>query len=288
MKKKNYMNKLCLFSFGFFLYSGLVFSSDQEYLKDEKERNLKEFFVLEFAIADPRVSAMPIQDNNDSLVDLEELNNPRIRSFFSFPDYQAISKCEGYSSIRKRLSDSLIKMLTFLPNNIGIVYFEGYRPLSRQIKYFSDKYGEFRKEGLTPDKAYEETSKYVSPFIQNVPTHCTGAAIDITLFKIDGEQAAGFLDLGKFGTIFGPNDQSHTFCDTISPEQRENRIMLLEAAKQVGLVNYGYEWWHYSYGDKAWAYMKNKEYAVYGLIISDISPYSSKAEFIEDMEDSKS
>ena len=47
------------------------------------------------------------------------------------------------------------------------------------------------------EKAYSEASKFVSPFIDNIPTHCTGAAIDMTLFRV---QRSGYhlLEMGKF------------------------------------------------------------------------------------------
>ena len=171
-------------------------------------------------------------------------------------------------------------MLSFLPNHIGIAYFEGYRPLSQQKDYFIAKYFELRKT-MGSDESYKETSKYVSPFIGNTPTHCTGAAIDISLFRIDTNN---LLDLGKFGTIFGPNDHSHTFSQNISKEQQTNRIMLLEAARKAGLVNYGYEWWHYSYGDKVWAYVKHKKCAIYDQPYSHYSNSITKEEFIQELE----
>jgi len=35
-----------------------------------------------------------------------------------------------------------------------------------------------------------------------------------------------------------------------------------------GFVNYPYEWWHYSYGDKYWGYVKNKT-AIYDTVEGD-------------------
>ncbi len=36
--------------------------------------------------------------------------------------------------------------------------------------------------------------------------------------------------------------------EDISEEARENRRILLSAMGSAGLVNYGYEWWRFSYG----------------------------------------
>jgi D-alanyl-D-alanine dipeptidase len=32
----------------------------------------------------------------------------------------------------------------------------------------------------------------------------------------------------------------------------------------AGFVNYPYEWWHYSYGDRYWAFVKGTRPAIYG------------------------
>ena len=37
--------------------------------------------------------------------------------------------------------------------------------------------------------------------------------------------------------------------------------------EEQSFVNYQYEWWHYSYGDKYWGYMKKKD-AVYGSVVN--------------------
>ena len=120
--------------------------------------------------------------------------------------------------------------------------------------------------------AYQEAAKFVSPFIDNIPTHATGAAIDISLFSVNNKK---LIDMGKFDVIFGPNDQQETFSENTSEDQSNNRLMLLSAATRAGLVNYGFEWWHYSYGDKMWAYVKKQKAAIYGLAVSKDDPILS-------------
>ncbi len=63
----------------------------------------------------------------------------------------------------------------------------------------------------------------------------------------------------------GENNQEETFSPNVTPIQRKNRMMFLKASSKAGLVNYGYEWWHYSYDDKAWAYTTGGRCAIYGL-----------------------
>ena len=240
---------------------------------------LKNSFILDFPITDTQITNISIKECNEPLINLEDFKIPRLQHFSLL--YKDIPKTEESSKVRKGLANRLIDMLAFLPDNIGILYFEGYRSLTKQKEYFIKKYLEIRKEGLSCIESYDKTSIYVSPFINNIPPHCTGGAIDITLFKIVDFT---ILDLGKFGTIFGPNDQSSTLCSNLTNEQINNRLMLLNSAKKAGLVNYGYEWWHFSYGDKVHSYTKGYEYAIYDIIDSNSNQFLSKEDFINYME----
>ncbi|MBY0545513.1 MAG: hypothetical protein K2Q14_08225, partial [Gammaproteobacteria bacterium] len=50
----------------------------------------------------------------------------------------------------------------------------------------------------------------------------------------------------------------------IDQEVRDNRQILLDVMQAQGFVNYPTEWWHFSYGDRYWAYMQSRESAIYG------------------------
>lgn len=229
--------------------------------------NGNSFKILSLPIADIAVKKILIEEVNDPLVDLNEVNNPRIVPLVSIDKKYDAGHLEN-GKVRKGLYGKLLLLLEDLPHNISIAFFEGYRPLWKQKEYFENKFKEILKQYGDNDleRAYSETCKFVSPFIDNVPVHCTGAAIDFMLFTIANNGAKILLDCGKFGVIWGANDQTQTFSLNLTEEQKQNRLMLLNAATKAGLVNYGYEWWHYSYGDRAWAYVEEKEKAIYGLI----------------------
>lgn len=227
--------------------------------------------VLFLPISHADVKSIPIADNGEELVDLIIINNSRIRPLSSI-EPKLVNTYDGYSKIRLGVYNKLLEMLEILPKDIGIAYYEGFRPLSKQKEYFDKKF----KENLViiKDKnlAYLETCKSVSPFIDNVPTHATGAAIDITLFRIKEDGKIELIDMGKFDTIWGPNDAEEAFSKNTTEEQKKNRIILFNAAAIVGLVSYGYEWWHFSYGDRMWAYVKKEKYALYGLAVDKYDP----------------
>lgn len=223
--------------------------------------------VLYLPIANKDIDKVKIIDNKEPVVDLR---SPRI-IHMSELDNQYSANYEGYSKGRSGLLNRLNKMLEILPADIGIAFFECWRPLSKQKQYFDSKLREIIKErSFNLYDAYEETAKHVSPFIDNIPPHSTGAAIDMTLFRlspIDGTPLE-LLDMGKFDVIFGHNDQQETFSLNTTIVQRTNRLLLLRTAVEASFVNYGYEWWHYSYGDKAWAYLEHEPNAIYGPISS--------------------
>jgi zinc D-Ala-D-Ala dipeptidase len=223
--------------------------------------------VLYEPIASECITNIPIIDCKEELIDLNSVNDSRIQPMSKF-DSRFEYSYSGYSLIRISVYEKLIKMLEFLPKNIGIVYSECFRPLWKQKEYFDKVYKEKLKIISDRYLAYEETSKLVSPFIKNIPVHCTGAAIDMTLFIITDDKEE-LMDMGEFDVVFGKNNQHETFSQNTTTKQRKNRLLLLKAASEAGLVNYGYEWWHFSYGDKPWAYVKGKPNAIYGLIINE-------------------
>lgn len=229
--------------------------------------------VMYLPVAHPDVKSIPINESGEGLIDLLDVDNSRICPLASFDDQYANSY-EGYSKVRVGVYEALLRMLELLPDNMGIAYFEGFRPLHQQKQYFDNKLKEILEVIPDPYLAYEETCKHVSPFIDNIPTHTTGAAIDMTLFVFN-ENGATLLDMGKFDVIFGPNDAQETFSENTTDLQRSNRLLLLEAAAIAGLANYGYEWWHYSYGDKMWAYVFGQPSALYGLAVSADDPILS-------------
>jgi len=215
-------------------------------------------------ITNKAITSIKILATDEIMVDLAQITNPRLQALAKFdPIYQ--NDFPEYSQVRTGIYERLRLMLEILPANVGIAYFEGLRPLSIQKKYFDKKFLETLAIIKEPDIAYAQTCISVSPYINNIPVHSTGAAIDIHLFTINTNGTKELLDLGKFDTIFGDNLQQQTFAENLSQKQQNNRLLLLNATAKAGLINYGYEWWHYSYGDKVWAHVTNAPHAFYDI-----------------------
>ena len=104
------------------------------------------------------------------------------------------------------------------------------------------------------------TNRFFAPYDQPAPPgHCTGGAVDVSLLSPDGET----LDLTS--PLEGW-DAAYTWSDRISPEAKHNRMMMVEAMLGAGFSNCRDEFWHYSYGDSAWAARVGERSCPYGFI----------------------
>ena len=119
--------------------------------------------VLYLPIADHRVKSVAIDALDEEVVDLLEINNPRIKPL-SLIDAKYQNTYEGFSKIRLGVYKKLVQMLELLPQNVGIAYFEGFRPLWKQKEYFDKKFNEILAE--VKDKDYFPISNLFvnSPF----------------------------------------------------------------------------------------------------------------------------
>ena len=110
-----------------------------------------------------------------------------------------------------------------------------------------------------------EKSALLLDYIATVSSHSRGATVDLTMVPLDASSgpttpAAGAAmpctaSLGErtpdssidMGTNFDCFDvKAHTHVSGLTPDQRQNREMLVEAMRRHGFKNYAKEWWHYT------------------------------------------
>ncbi|MCR9191431.1 MAG: M15 family metallopeptidase [Gammaproteobacteria bacterium] len=222
-------------------------------------------------IADPRVLAIPLRHNTEPLVDLRQQTSIVYGPSPEIPDNQ------DYTFVRQTIYDKLLTAQQQLPNGYHFCLYEGYRSLALQKLIFDERYGKVQTRYPTwsSDQIFLETIKLVSPVINqdgsdNVPPHATGAAIDVYLLD-DAGQA---LDMG-----IHPEDwmmdvsgaKSLTDSKEISETAIKNRRLMSDVLTAVGFVNYPTEYWHWSYGDRYWAFMTKAPQTLY-----DLANHSSK------------
>lgn len=208
-------------------------------------------------ISDPNIQIIQPSENNEPLVDVKALGF-KIRP-------QQIIPYEGRTLVRKSVADKLLLAKTYLPKGIEFYFSEGLRPLTVQKQIYNDYYQSLAAKHPNWDQTtlQQETTKFVAP-PENIPPHSTGGAFDLTLITAQGEE----LDMGS-GLDETPDkneNRNFTYASHISEKAKQNRALLCYALTAVGFVNYPAEWWHWSYGDKYWAYHTRSVHSLYASI----------------------
>lgn len=201
-------------------------------------------------IADPGVTAIPVIDNGEPLVDLA-MRGIAVRG----------TTTSG-RRVRAGLADRLRIADSALSNGIRLLVVEGHRSPDEQqriITAYTDRLCA-TMPGLDDVELARLTSRYVAPL--EVAPHVAGAAVDLTLVDRVGNQ----LWMGT--EIDATPEDSDNACMFAAPnidsQARSNRALLAQALTGAGLVNYPTEWWHWSYGDRYWAFTTAADHALYG------------------------
>lgn len=208
-------------------------------------------------MSDPRVAAIPVHECGEPLADVREQGGIRI-------DGRRADAAGAYAHLRRGVLDRLLHAQSRLPRGMCLLVVEGYRPPVLQRRYF-DTYAT-RLSRQHPDwpaeRIREAASRYVSP--PEIAPHSAGAAVDLTLLDEHGAE----VDMGT-PVNANPEDSDnacYTKAANITPAARAMRDLLASALEHAGLINYGTEWWHWSYGDRYWALRTGQRAALYGPI----------------------
>ena len=202
----------------------------------------------------PEILAIGIEECGEDLVSLTEagmataVDHPRVTS-------RDVMRFH----CRAAIVEKLVRVQAALPAGIRLCVAECYRPLSLQQRYWDRANQKLRAEhpSWSGTKIADEAAKYVAPpWI--TPPHSTGGAIDIVLIDDEGSE----LDMGCALNEQCP--QMKTRFEGLSSVAAANRQLLVSGVESAGFVNYSHEWWHYSYGDRYWAFRTQASVAIYG------------------------
>ena len=209
-------------------------------------------------ISDPRIRCIEVRECGEPLVDLR--GALRVAARRADPE-------GDFAHARESVRDRLIAADRALPRDISLLIIEAYRPRHLQLEIFNAYRAELLRAtpGLTQAEADTLASRYVSPI--EVAPHVGGAAVDLTLVDADGDE----LDFGcpEAATPEESDGACYTDAPGLSARARENRAMLGEALTSAGMVNYPTEWWHWSYGDRYWAFLSGAKHALYDALRND-------------------
>jgi D-alanyl-D-alanine dipeptidase len=208
-------------------------------------------------LCDPRVGAVAVAETGEPMVDVGEVDGLRV-------DTRAADPARAFAYLRHSVVQRLLDAQATLPDGLRLLVVEGYRPTGTQRSIFDGYRDELRRihPRWTEDRLYVETSKFASP-VELAP-HATGGAVDLTLCTEAGEE----LDMGTpiDATPGASANACYTAARDIPERARDNRRTLVRALAGTGLVNYPTEWWHWSFGDRYWAYATGTGSARYGPV----------------------
>ncbi len=199
---------------------------------------------------------IPLAECAEPLVDLRRCASVVV-------DERGAGENPHWSHVRAGVAERLERAAELLGGEVRPAVVEGFRPPELQRRYF-----ERRVERLAarhPDwasaRVRREASRFVAP-PDIVPPHCTGGAIDLTLVDAAGAE----LDLGTAVNESPEDCEERCVTDApgLSAGARASRDRLVLALRAAGFVNYPTEWWHWSYGDRYWAYATGAPAARFG------------------------
>lgn len=206
-------------------------------------------------MSDPRVAAIPVKDCAEPLVDCRGLLRVDSRRSDARGDW---------AHLRVGVAERLSAAETLLPSGWRWLLVEGYRPPALQHSLFEGYAAELR--ALRPDAGADGIRTAASRWIAPAGTagHVAGAAADLTVCTEDGTE----IDMGS--PEAATPEESDGACCTEAPglpdDARRNRDAMVKALTAAGMVNYPTEWWHWSYGDRYWAWTTGAGTALYGPV----------------------
>lgn len=201
------------------------------------------------------IDAVPIRENGEPLVDVAVVA----------PE---IELREAPTWSRKSVVEMLRKANSLLPEGYHLKVRMILRTLEHQRTIYEKFMGELAEKHPEWPKSRlrREINKFLAPpDAKHPPGHTTGGAVDLTIVGSDGEE----LDMKS--SITPDGDEKKSFFATMplysrqaTPHAAKNRQMLADVMYAAGFSSYPGEWWHYSYGDSAWAVRTGAPCAIYG------------------------
>lgn len=200
-------------------------------------------------------------ESNEKLVDVRTFNK-QIITHHESPDLKMY--LGGFIVVREEVAKKLGKVQQFLNTRYGynLYILDGYRHPDAQKAYFEKQRAVLSQSNpkLTGEELDRATHIFIA--VPSVAGHPTGGAVDLTLAYKDGSQ----LDMGMRVADFDDAPKMETFANGLTGQQKKNRKILLDAMLKMDFAPFYGEWWHFSYGDREWAWQKRKKQAIYGPV----------------------
>jgi D-alanyl-D-alanine dipeptidase len=202
------------------------------------------------------------RESNEQLVNVDLYDATILKAVEKYSEMDANIKAKIFTardSVVKKLAIINQKLKNINPNLTLKVFF-AYRPAFIQEQWFEERVEFLKQSGqvfASEDDFLEKVHQGVA--IPDLAGHPTGGAVDLTIFDNARQECLDMLsEIGDYNA-----DEKMSWLAQGTPEQTENRQLLLNLMVAEGFAPYWGEWWHYSYGDKEWAVYYNQPSAIY-------------------------
>ena len=185
--------------------------------------------------------------------------------------------------ILEKLQKSQAYLQTICPN-YQIAIFDAYRPIPVQqfmVDYSFEQLAE-SKDLEVKDLTEEQKNSLMAEVMKfwavpshdpkMPPPHSTGAAIDVTLNISPAFDGGNIQEINMGSPIDEISDRSvpnyfASFRNAQAVGFNRDRELLNQVMTHSGFQRHPNEWWHFSYGDQLWAWISNKQLAIYGGVM---------------------
>lgn len=210
--------------------------------------------------------AIPIVECGEPLVDVRREGGLRFG-----PPPECPETAPDYTWLRRGVYERLLRVQQSLPPGLHLRLYEGLRSLAIQHQLFEEEKARVRAAHpeLPPQEVHERATILVSPPVHwdgtpNIPPHSTGGAVDIEIVDDQGRVIDFGMEVADWVRV--PADYCETRHAGLGETASANRVLLAGLMEAQGFVNYAREWWHYSYGDRYWAWLRGQPHALYGPV----------------------
>ena len=202
----------------------------------------------------PPIPVPPVVD--DGAIVIIECGEPlvAVTSIGCVNGYRAVGwvGTDDVVRLRARVIEKLRAVEAALPGGFGLAIYDGWRSPVTVRALYEHYYG--TDSTLEPGFLADPDDETVAP------PHQTGGAVDLTL-----AWKGTPLSLGTAFDDFTP--RAHLRALENEPGlARDLRRLLHHALGAEGFVPFDQEWWHYSWGDQAWAAATGAGHAIYGAV----------------------
>lgn len=226
---------------------------------DTKREKKQHYAVLEAAMVKYRdLTEIPVSESGENFSMLSAEGNGLVGQYATLVDMQAdFPKIPVRSSVHLKLNRVNEAIQTDFPTRQLVVTY-GYRSLEVQTRYFQEQMDLFTQRDIPQGSTIEEEVHRLIA-VPSVAGHPTGGAVDVMIVDTETKMP---LDFGTAIYDFSTKD-AYALSPYISQEAQNNRRLLRDAMMSQGFAPYDGEWWHFSFGDKEWAFYYQQPCAMY-------------------------